>query len=486
VSPLKICLIAAELAPLAKTGGLGDVCGALARFLDRAGHELRVFLPFYSRIATQGLSVQPVEFLQEIPLTLGGRELRYSIFTTQLPGSPLWVYLIGCPELYDRPTLYTSGSDEDLRFAMLQRAAIESCQRMGFAPDIVHANDWHTALVPLYLRHVYGWDRLFEETRVVLTIHNLAHQGKFAASSIDRIGLGNERHLFPADDLDDGRVNFLKTGLLYADQLTTVSPTYAREIQSPELGMGLDGILRARQDRLVGILNGVDYIDWDPANDAWLPHPYDADDLSGKRKNKEALLDELSLELDPSPPLLGIVSRLVVQKGFDLLFEPLPQLLEASGAKLAVLGSGDPRYEGFFTSLGDRFPGRVCFYRGFSERLAHWIEAASDIFLMPSQFEPCGLNQMYSLRYGSVPLVRSTGGLADSVEPYDPATDQGTGFVFEHFTPAGFRWALEQALALYQEPERWGRLVRRGMERDFSWEGQIGRYVELFEGLRAG
>jgi starch synthase len=483
VRPLEICLISAELAPLAKSGGLGDVCAALARHLHLAGHELRVFLPFHSLIATTDREVVPVDFLRDLASPLAGREYRYSIFTTPLPGSPLWVYLIDCPELYDRPTLYTSARDEDLRFALLQRAAIESCQRMGFGPDIVHAHDWHAALAPLYLRRVFGWDQLFADTRVVLTIHNLAHQGVFPHSTIERIGLGNERHLFPSEDLDEGKVNFLKTGLLHADWLTTVSPTYAEEIQSRELGLGLDGILRERHDRLTGILNGVDYDEWNPSTDPWVPHPYDASDLSGKRRTKQALLRELSLDPDPEPALLGIVSRLVVQKGFDLLFGPLPDLLARSGARLAVLGSGEPRYEGFFSALQDRFPGQVCFYRGFSEQLAHRIEAAADIFLMPSQFEPCGLNQMYSLRYGTVPVVRKTGGLADSVEPYDRATGRGTGFVFEHFTPDGFRWALEEALSLYRDAEAWRGLVTNGMARDFSWDRQIGRYVDLYRAL---
>jgi starch synthase len=354
---------------------------------------------------------------------------------------------------------------------------------MGFAPQIVQANDWHTALMPLYLRHVYGWDALFAATRVVLTIHNLSHQGEFPASSIRRIGLGNEADLFPREDRDEGRINFLKTGLLHADQLTTVSPTYAREIQGPELGLGLEGILRSRSDRLVGILNGVEYSEWDPAVDPWIPHHFTAADLAGKRAMKKALLEELSLDPAFEPPVLGIVSRLAVQKGFDLLFEPLPALLAESGARLAVLGSGEERYEGFFTALQRRLPGRVCFYRGFSEKLAHFIEAGSDLFLMPSQFEPCGLNQMYSLRYGTVPVVRKTGGLADSVEPWDPATGRGTGFVFEHFTPDGFRWALERAFETYRDRAAWSRLVQNGMARDFSWERQVERYVELYRGL---
>ncbi|MDX1502296.1 MAG: glycogen synthase [Thermoanaerobaculia bacterium] len=483
---MRICLATAELAPLAKTGGLGDVCAALARWLHEAGDDVRVFLPLYSRIDAAKLGAHPVEFLQGISIDMGGVSLRFDVATARLPGTSLWIYLVHCPALYGGPEIYGSGAEEAVRFAVLTRAALESCQRMGWPPQIFHANDWHTALAPVYLRTVYGWDGLFARTRTLLTLHNVAYQGIFGAELLGRLGLGGEADRFDGGDLAEGRINFLKTGVVHADGLSTVSPTHAQEIRTPEYGRGLDPWLRARSERLVGILNGVDYGVWSPEVDELIPFRYSADDLTGKERNKRALLEELGLPYDPQAPVVGIVSRLVPQKGFDLLFGPLPELVAARDMRVVVLGSGASRYEGFFTALQQRFRDKVCFYNGFSEKLAHWIEAGSDIFLMPSAYEPCGLNQMYSLRYGTVPVVRKTGGLADSVEPYDPSTGAGTGFLFEHYDPSGARWALEAALGLFPDRAAWRRLMRNGMSRDFSWQKQIRIYRELYRRLAAG
>ncbi|MGH8035968.1 MAG: glycogen synthase, partial [Lysobacterales bacterium] len=337
-----------------------------------------------------------------------------------VPGSGMNIYLLRCPELYDRPGLYTSGSDEHLRFILLSRAAIEMCQHMGFAPDIFHCHDWHTALIPLYLASVYSWDRLFEGTRTVLTIHNIGYQGVFNASILPDMNLLGYREKLHQDDLALGRVNFLKTGVLYARLVTTVSPTYAREILNPDLGMGLQDLLQQRRDSLVGILNGVDFREWNPRNDDLIPYSYDARSISGKKNNKLALMEELQLDSSNDMPLIGMISRLTYQKGIELVQKVVPSLLQRRRFALAVLGSGEPRYEQFFSWLQQHHRDRVCFYRGFNNRLAHWIEAGSDLFLMPSRFEPCGLNQMYSLRYGTVPIVRGTGGLADSVQLFEP------------------------------------------------------------------
>ncbi len=480
--PLQICLIASEVAPFAKTGGLADVAAALPRQLGRAGHDVRVFLPRYSSVALPADEVYTVDFLSDVEIAMGRRRLRFSVVTARLPRSDLFVYFIDCPALYRRQSLY-GDADDHLRFAFLTRAAIECCQRMGWAPHVFHCNDWHTALLPLYLQTVYRWDGLFRKSRTLLTIHNIAYQGVFAKSVLEELSLDGDARRFYGADLDAGVVSFLKTGLLYADLLSTVSPTYAREIQSGELGMGLQGLLSRRSDSLVGILNGVDASEWDPATDPLLPFHYSADDLGGKAANKKALLDELDLAPAEGAPLLGIVSRLTAQKGFELLYDVVPQLLAARDLRLVVLGSGARDYEGFFSQLQTAFPGKVCFYRGFSEELAHRIEAASDIFLMPSRFEPCGLNQMYSLRYGAVPVVHKTGGLADSVEQWIWERQTGTGFLFEHFDSQGLRWALESALATYAEPEAWRKLVRNGMTRDFSWERQAELYVDVYRAL---
>ncbi len=480
---LKICFAAAEVAPFAKTGGLGDVSAALPRTLHRLGHDVRLFLPFYSRIDRDRHQIVPVDFLQDVPLQLGGRLYRYSLYTTTVPRSSLPLYLVFCPALFHRPGIYTSDSDEAVRFALLTRAAIECCQRMGFAPDIFHANDWHTALAPLLLKTTYGWDGLFAGTRTVLTLHNVGYQGVFAASTIGQLGLGEHAERFHNGDLRAGRVNLLKTGLLYADVLTTVSPTHAREIQTAEYGMGLDELLRRRSDHLVGILNGIDPEEWSPERDPLIPLNYSADDLEGKAFNKLALMGDLGLHHDPRVPALGIVTRLVKQKGIELLQAVLPGFLAGVDCRLAVLGSGEPAYEEFFQALQGRFPGRVCFYRGYSNELAHRIEAGCDLFLMPSLYEPCGLNQMYSLAYGTPPVVRRTGGLADSVVQFDRGRGEGTGFVFDHASPDGLRWALGYAMDVWHDRPAWDRLVQNGMRQDFSWEKQAGEYVRLYRRL---
>jgi starch synthase len=461
---LRICFVAAEVAPFAKTGGLGDVSAALPRTLHRLGHDLRLFLPFYSRIDRGRHRIVPVDFLQDLPLDLGGRTYRFSVFMTVLPRSTLPVYLVFCPALFHRPGIYTADADEAVRFAVLTRAAIESCQRMGFAPEIFHANDWHTALGPLLLKTTYGWDRLFAATRSVLTIHNIGYQGIFPATTISDLGLAEQA----------GR---------FHNELTTVSPTHADEIQAAEYGMGLDGLLRRRADHLVGILNGVDREEWNPESDPLIPYPYSATDLEGKAFNKLALMRDLGLDHDPWAPALGIVTRLVKQKGIELLQAVLPSFLATVDCRLAILGSGEPAYEEFFAALQNRFPGRVCFYRGYSNVLAHRIEAGCDLFLMPSLYEPCGLNQMYSLAYGTPPVVRKTGGLADSVRLFDRADGAGTGFVFEHASPGGLRWALDYAMKVWRHRPAWDRLVQNGMRKDFSWENQAREYLRLYRRL---
>jgi starch synthase len=481
--PLRICFVSAETTPFAKTGGLGDVSAALPRTLHRLGHDVRPFLPFYSRIDRNRHRILPVEFLQGLEIRLGGRGYRYGVYVTEMPRSSLPLYLVHCPALYDRPELYGSGPDEALRFAFLTRAAIECCQRMGFAPDIFHANDWHTALAPLYLKTVYSWDGLFALTRTVLTIHNIGYQGQFAADVAAAIGLGDHVTKLHSEDLAGGVINFLKTGILYADVVTTVSPTHAREMQTPEYGMGLDGLLRARAGSVVGILNGIDPEEWSPRTDQLIPFNYSLDDLEGKQFCKLALTGDLGLDHDPQAPVFGLITRLVKQKGIELLQATLPGFLADVDCRLAALGSGEPAYEEFFGWLQGRFPGRACFYRGYSNQLAHRIEAGSDLFLMPSLYEPCGLNQMYSLAYGTPPIVRRTGGLADAVRLFDLGTGEGTGIVFDHASPEALSWALGYGLRLWRDRDAWNQMVRNGMRQDFSWEKQAGLYVELFRRL---
>ena len=478
--PMKICMVSSELAPLAKTGGLADVGAALSAFLDHKGHDIRVLIPFYSAIDTTALKITPNPSLQNLSIQIGNHNLSYSIDTTSLPGTTLNIYLLRCPELYDRAGIYTDDSDEHLRFIFLSRVAIEMCQHMGFAPDIFHCHDWHTALVPLYLKIHYAWDKLFENTRTVLTIQNIGYQGIFDARVLHDMGMQDLPEKLHQEDLALDRVNFLKTGVLYSDLLTTVSPTYANEILGPTYGMGLQDLLRQRRDSLVGILNGVDTDEWNPRKDALIPYPYDARAISGKKKNKLALMVELQLDSSDDMPLLGIISRLTSQKGIKLIQEVVPALLQQRRFALAVLGSGEARYEQFFSALQQRHRDRVCFYHGFSNKLAHMIEAGSDMFLMPSRFEPCGLNQMYSLRYGTVPIVRRTGGLADSVQLFEPGSGEGTGIVFDDFNSSALDWALNAALDLYQDKKSWRKLVRNGMAMVYSWKRQGQIYIDLF------
>lgn len=476
---LKICFAAAEAAPLAKTGGLADVAAALPARLIGRGHDVRLFLPLYSRIR-RVCEPRPLASIRRVPVRIGERSYSFSVCTVSPAAAGPTAYLIDCPELYDRPDIYTTDDDEAERFALFSHASIASCQRMCWTPDLFHCNDWHTSLIPLLLRTVYGPDTPLRRSRSLLTIHNLAYQGDFPADTVERLGLGSWRRLLDQEELGWGRFGFLRTGVIHADAVSTVSPTYAREIQTEEYGMGLDRSLRARGDHVAGILNGVDYDRWSPERDAFIPHPYSAGELDGKHENKRYLLDRLKLAPDPEGPLLGIISRLVYQKGFELCFDVLPELLAAHDLRLVALGTGESHYERFFEGLARRFPSQVCYHRGYHEELAHLIEAASDLFLMPSRYEPCGLNQLFGMRYGTIPVVRRTGGLADSVVPLDRATGEGTGFVFEHFTPDGLRWALGQALDTWRDRAAWRRLMANAMGQDFSWDARVGAYVELY------
>jgi starch synthase len=485
MSALKLCVLSSEILPYAKTGGLADVAGALVRNLRLQGHEVCAFMPLYSVVRAAHPELQPVLGVQRIPLKVGDTEYRFSLWTASYPGTDIAMYFIDCPALYDRPRFYTGDPDEHRRFLLFTRATLDSCRRLGVAPDIFHCNDWHTAFLPLYLKTLYSSDPLFARARSVLTIHNIGYQGVMPSAAAADLALDAAERWLDAGDLARGVVNSLKTGIRYADAVTTVSPTYAREIREGPLGMGMQSTLRARADEVVGILNGVDYADWDPRHDSHLTAHFGPQDLQGKRNNKEMLVAAGRLGIEASQPLIGMVTRLAEQKGIDLLFDALPALLQERDFGLVVLGSGDPRYVSFFEGLAQRFPDRVAFRLGFDESLAHLIEAGSDIFLMPSRYEPCGLNQMYSLRYGTIPIVRNTGGLADSVQHFDPRSGIGTGCVFDDYDTAAARWAIDTVLDWYRTPESWQQLMQNAMAQDFSWTKQILKYDSLYRGLLA-
>ncbi len=480
---MKIALVSSEVAPFAKTGGLGDVVGALARWLHRAGHDVRTFVPLYGNLKPSGQEFRPVEFVRDVPVPFGGRVLSFSLDGASLPGTDTPVHFVRCPALFGRAETYSARGDEHLRFAMLSRASIESCQRMGWAPDVFHCHDWHAGLVPLYLLTLYGWDRLFHRTRTLLTIHNVGYQGNFRAGVVPELGLTDFAHLLHQDHLREGRIGFLETGILYADALSTVSETHAREIQGDEYGMGLGPLLRARSSSLVGIVNGIDSEEWCPERDPMIPARFSRGDLSGKARCRADLLASTGLSPDPAGPVLAVVSRLTAQKGFDLLFEALPEVLAREDVRFVALGTGESRYARFFEGLARDFPSRAHYREGYSNEWAHRIEAGADAFLMPSRYEPCGLNQMFSLRYGTVPVVRKTGGLADTVRLYDPATGAGTGVVFDHFTADGMRWALSTTLSLWRDRAAWRRMQGNGMAEDWSWDRQIRAYAALYAAL---
>jgi len=475
-----VCYVTAELAPHAKAGGLGDVSAALTESLHRRGHAVSLFLPLYAGLDRRGLDIRKIDGLSGLDMAFGEERFRYSIWRARRGDALPDLLLVDCPALFDRPGLYGSGPDEHLRFLLLSRAALEACSPLGIRPDVVHCHDWHTALVPLYLRTTYAHEPALARARSVLTIHNLGYQGVISHAEAGRLGLGAGASRLDPREAAEGRVNLLRQGLIDADVVSTVSPTYAREICTPGMGMGLDGVLRDRGDEVVGILNGVDVDAWDPARDAFLPHRYSAADPGGKLRMRAALCHRLGLDPDADRPVVGMVSRLVWQKGVDLLFDVLPAMLERRELSLAVLGSGDPAYEAALGRLAAEHPGCAAFCSGHDEELAHWIEAGADAFLMPSRYEPCGLNQMYSMRYGTVPIVRRTGGLADSVQHFDPGTGEGTGIVFEDADSGAVQWALGRMRELFADRVAWRRMMANGMARDFSWNGPVDRYLELY------
>ncbi len=480
---MNVCFATSECVPFVKTGGLADVAGALPVALSRARPDIRikVFLPLYARIPVFDHGFVHADDLGELNVTLGDEPVPYHVWYGHLPDSEVEVYLIDCPRFFHRGTLYTDHVDEARRFILLQKAAFDVMQRYAFSPDIVHSNDWQTALMPAMLRHAYAWDERFRQARSVLSIHNLAYQGLThphyaweAGLPVDHAVPGGAYHM-------DGAFSCLRAGLVEADQITTVSPTYAAEIQTPLLGCGLDGVLSARHNDLTGILNGVDTAYWNPRTDAHLAAHYGAGDLGGKAACRTALLAEFGLSAPPDVPVIGIVSRLADQKGFDLLVPELEQVLREREFRLIVLGSGAPWLEGFFRSLAAIFPDKVGLFVGYDEGLSHRIEAGADAFLMPSHYEPCGLNQMYSMLYGTLPIVHHTGGLADTVRDLDEHPDQGTGFSFHDARPDVVAATLHRAIDTFQDQDIWRAAMRRAMQQDFSWDRAAASYLNVYQ-----
>lgn len=481
---MNICFATSECVPYVKTGGLADVCGALPKALSELGHRVRVVLPLYRSIRVFDHGFERVAGLQQVPVQLYDRQVTFDTWRGHVPGSAVEVFLVDCPAYFHRSQPYTNDGDEADRFIFFQHAVFHLLQRLAWAPDVLHCNDWQTSLMPVLLRKNYGWDRLFAETASVLTLHNTGYQGRFDRSRLPLAGL-SVSDFYPGGPYElHGAFCFMKPGLLYADVINTVSPTYAREIQTQEFGCDLDGVLRSRSRDLYGILNGIDTGAWNPATDTLIPFTYDADTLEHKEKNKQALLREMHLPHAPDVPVVGVVSRFVHQKGFQLLQPIMQELLHRVPVQFVVLGSGEAYLEDFFRWAHAAFPDRVAVYVGYNDRLSHLIEAGADLFLMPSAYEPCGLNQMYSLNYGTVPIVRKTGGLADTVHDYHDGDGRGNGFTFTDFTPYALYVTILRALGVFKDRNAWETIMRRGMTQDFSWTASARRYVELYEAAR--
>ena len=479
--PLRVVMVASEAVPFAKTGGLADVTSALSVAVGRLGHQVTLVLPRYREAGNVGRSVG------RRAITLGPEVHHVELFETALDGG-VRVCLIDCPALYDRDGLYGQDGrdhpDNAVRFGVLVKAALDVAADVATGASVVHVHDWQAALGAVYLALE---DAGPARPASVLTIHNLGYQGRFPSTCLATIGLDGRPGIGEAMVHRDG-ISLLKGGIVFADAVTTVSPRYAKEIVGPELGRGLDPALRARVDGVSGILNGIDVSIWNPQTDEYLPEPFSASDLSGKAAAKRALLERYGFATDPATlgrPLIGMVSRMVPQKGLDLLAavaEELPTLR----ATFVVLGTGMPEYENLWQALAVRWPGCIGARVGFNEELAHLIEAGADMFLMPSRFEPCGLNQMYSLRYGTVPVVRVTGGLADTVEGFDPATGGGTGFTFTEYSGPALMATLRDALEVFGNHSAWRALQVRGMSQDHSWDVSAQEYARVYRGVVRG
>lgn len=474
---MKVLYCTSEAVPFAKTGGLADVSGALPAALADLGCDVRLAMPRYAPIPLSEL-----KSMGTVNVPIHGTDVPAALYQGQLPESAVKVWFVDQPQWFDRRGLYGEDGhdypDNLTRFAGFCRAILAWTQRQRWRPDVIHCNDWQTALIPVFMRTTPGMDT----KPVILTVHNLAYQGVFGAEQWDILGL--PASVFTPDGLEFwGKINLLKGGLVFADVLNTVSETYAKEIQTEEFGAGLDGVLRNRRDDLFGILNGVDYRVWDPARDRLIPATYTDEDLTGKRICKEHLQRESGLAIDPDVPVIGMVTRLAAQKGLDLVAEVMVQVF-GLGAQFVLLGTGDPTYHQLFSDLAGRFPKQASVTLGFNDALAHRIEAGADIFLMPSRYEPSGLNQLYSLRYGTVPVVRKTGGLADSIVDVTPETlERGTanGFVFVEASPSALFGALRRALAAFRDNKLWRGLQLAGMRADFSWAASGAKYMALYE-----
>jgi starch synthase len=484
VEKLKVLFASPEAVPFIKTGGLADVAGMLPAVLAAAGYNVKVAIPHYGTIPADKIE----KAVSDITVKIKLNDRTEAISISRMPGeSETLEYLfIGHDKSFNRPALYVDPKtgldypDNDLRFILFCRGILEMLKEIDWAPDIIHANDWQTALLPAFLASRYKKDSFFESTRTVYTIHNLAYQGLFPAKSFKHLGI-DDSLFYPTGPFEFwGKVNFMKSAITYATLINTVSERYAVEIQSSdEFGCGLEGVLRSRNKDLYGIVNGVDYKEWSPAKDSYIPHNYSLSKLSGKKDNKVELTKRAGLPFREKTPLIGIITRLADQKGLDLIAAAADDIF-ALDIQMVVLGTGDKKYHKLLRKLETLYPDKLKAMLTYDNEMAHWIEAGADMFLMPSRYEPCGLNQLYSLKYGTPPIVRATGGLADTITNVDTESGTGTGFVFDDYDPEEMLKTIKRAVSLFSQKRKWQRIMKEGMRQDYSWDASAAKYVEIY------
>ncbi len=473
--PLKILILAAEIVPFIKVGGLADVVGALPKSLHALGHDVRLAMPCYGQVDPVRFHLHPL--LNSVPVSMSNFRVDVSVCQTSI-GDAIPVYMIDAPRFFERENIY-GYTDDGERFILFCRSVLEALRRLDWSPDVIHCHDWHTGIVPNWMHTIYHNDPFYADAATVYTIHNLAYQGIFGYRILEVAGVAANGFLYPQITELANVVDIMGRGILFADAITTVSERYAQEILTPTFGEKLDHLLRSRRERLFGILNGIDYEEMNPASDHYIATTYDANTLDKRGENKQALQELAHLPARPEVPLLAMISRLTDQKGFDMLAQIIQPLL-AQAVQLVVLGIGDQHYHEIFQNLASRYPGQVAIFLTFNTELAQRIYAGSDMFMMPSRFEPCGLGQLIAMRYGSVPIVRAVGGLADTVQEYDPRSGAGNGFTFANYDPWEFFAAIVRALEVYRFKDIWRTLQRRGMAVDHSWRASALRYVDVY------
>ncbi|MBI3124130.1 MAG: glycogen synthase GlgA [Ignavibacteriales bacterium] len=488
----KILFVTSEVYPFIKTGGLADVSSALPQKLQEMGHLVRIVVPKYGAIDERKFKIHEVVRLKDLTMKIGVKDVVFSLRSSFLigPKTRVQIYFLDNQEyfgsrhsMYSDPLTNEDYPDNDERFILLARSVYELVQKLGWVPDIIHCNDWQCGLVPVYLKAMFKNDPAFKGIKTLFTIHNLGFQGVFPKSTFEKTSLPRELNS-EKGILHKGSVNYLKSGLLYSDMINTVSETYAKEIcSSKEIGLGMEDILSKRKKDLYGIVNGIDDTVWHPEVDTKIAHKFSAKNLEHKLENKKALADNFNFEFKADVPVLGMITRLYDNKGMDILEKAFPELMKMD-IQLVLLGTGEKKYNKFLMNMASKYHNKFSCFIGFDDELAHLIEAGSDMFLMPSKFEPCGLNQMYSLVYGTVPIVRKTGGLADTVQKFNPKTKTGNGFVFEKYNVKDFLAEIKTAIKVYtSDPEVWKTIQLNGMKSDFSWLNSTKKYVDLYKKL---